>query len=41
VIERDDGSNVPLGDLATIEDGFLDDDFLFRLDGNPTVGMEV
>ncbi|WP_120634933.1 efflux RND transporter permease subunit [Ruegeria sp. EL01] len=41
VIERDDGSNVPLGDLATIEDGFLDGEFLFRMDGDPTVGMEV
>ncbi len=41
VIERADGSNVPLGDLATIEDGFLEGDFLFRLNGEPTVGMEV
>jgi multidrug efflux pump subunit AcrB len=41
IIERADGSFVPLGDLATIEDGFLQDDFLFRLNGNPTVGMEV
>ncbi len=41
IIERPDGSNVPLGDLATIEDGFLEGDFLFRLNGAPTVGMEV
>lgn len=41
IIERADGSSVPLGDLATIEDGFLEGDFLFRLNGSPTVGMEV
>lgn len=41
VIERADGSKVSLGDLATIEDGFLEGDFLFRLNGSPTVGMEI
>ncbi len=41
IIERPDGSAVPLGDLARIEDAFLDGDFLFRLNGEPTVGMEV
>ncbi|KAE9630608.1 efflux RND transporter permease subunit [Parasedimentitalea maritima] len=41
IIERADGSYVSLADLATIEDGFLDGDFLFRLNGNPTVGMEI
>ncbi|WP_037312350.1 efflux RND transporter permease subunit [Ruegeria halocynthiae] len=41
IIERGDGSFVPLGDIATIEDGFQDGDYLFRLNGNPTVGMEV
>ncbi|MEX0301883.1 MAG: efflux RND transporter permease subunit, partial [Leisingera sp.] len=41
VIERDDGSQVPLRDIATIEDGYLEGDFLFRLNGSPTVGMEV
>lgn len=41
VIERPDGSNVLLGDLATIEDGFEEGDFLFRLNGQPTIGMEV
>lgn len=41
VIEREDGSHVLLGEIATIHDGFLDGDFLFRLNGNPTVGMEV
>ncbi|KIC14394.1 efflux RND transporter permease subunit [Leisingera sp. ANG-DT] len=41
VIEREDGSHVPLRDIATIEDGHLEGDFLFRLNGSPTVGMEV
>ena len=41
IIERADGSFVPLSDLAVIEDGFLEGDFLFRLNGNPTIGMEV
>lgn len=41
IIERDDGSFVPLGDIATIEDGFQDGEYLFRLNGDPTVGMEV
>lgn len=41
IIERADGSFVPLGDIASIEDGFLEGDFLFRLNGEPTVGMEV
>ncbi|WP_421858178.1 efflux RND transporter permease subunit [Oricola sp.] len=41
VIERPDGSRVPLDDLAVIEDGFEEGDYLFRLNGEPTVGMEV
>jgi len=41
IIERPDGPHVPLGDLATIEDGFLEGDFLFRFNGEPTIGMEV
>lgn len=41
IIERPDGSRVPLGELATIEDGFLEGDFLFRFNGDPTIGMEV
>ncbi len=41
IIERSDGSQVRLGDIATIEDGFLEGDYLFRLNGAPTVGMEV
>ncbi|WP_394199380.1 efflux RND transporter permease subunit [Litoreibacter albidus] len=41
IIERPDGSFVPLSDIASIEDGFLEGDFLFRLNGNATIGMEV
>ncbi|MEM8590972.1 MAG: efflux RND transporter permease subunit [Pseudomonadota bacterium] len=41
VIERMDGSHVPLGDVATIEDGFQEGDYLFRLNGQPTIGMEI
>ncbi|MEO1679553.1 MAG: efflux RND transporter permease subunit [Pseudomonadota bacterium] len=41
IIERADGSTVPLGDIATVEDGFLEGDYLFRLNGEPTIGMEV
>ena len=41
IIERPDGSFVPLGDLTSITDGFAEGDFLFRFNGNPTVGMEV
>ncbi len=32
---------MPLGDIATISDTFLEGDFLFRLNGDATVGMEV
>lgn len=41
VITRSGGSTVPLGDIATIKDTFLEGDFLFRLNGDATVGMEV
>jgi multidrug efflux pump subunit AcrB len=41
IIERPGGSNVLLGDIATIDDGFQEGDFLFRFNGEPTVGMEV
>ncbi|GAA0779246.1 efflux RND transporter permease subunit [Roseibium denhamense] len=41
IIERPDGSRVLLADLAVIDDGFEEGDFLFRFKGQPTVGMEV
>ena len=41
VIERANGSAVPLSDIATITDTFVEGDFLFRLNGDATVGMEI
>ena len=41
IIERPGGASVSLGDIATIEDGFLEGEYLFRLNGEPTIGMEV
>ncbi|MEM1190481.1 MAG: efflux RND transporter permease subunit [Pseudomonadota bacterium] len=41
IIERADGSRVNLGDIARIEDAYLEGDYLFRLNGEPTVGMEI
>ena len=41
IIVRPGGSNVLLGDIAIIDDGFQEGDFLFRFNGAPTVGMEV
>ncbi|MEM8555164.1 MAG: efflux RND transporter permease subunit, partial [Pseudomonadota bacterium] len=41
IIERPGGSNVLLSDIANIDDGFQEGDFLFRFNGAPTVGMEV
>jgi multidrug efflux pump subunit AcrB len=41
IIERPDGSFVPLSDIARIVEGFEEGEFLFRLNGNPTIGMEV
>ncbi len=41
IIETPSGSTVQLGDIATITDGFQEGEFLFRLNGDPTVGMEV
>lgn len=41
IIETPSGSTVQLGDIATITDGFQKGEFLFRLNGDPTVGMEV
>ena len=41
IIVRPGGSNVLLGDIAIIDDRFQEGDFLFRFNGEPTVGMEV
>lgn len=41
VVERANGSTVPLSDIAMITDTFVDGDFLFRLNGDATIGMEI
>ncbi len=41
IIERNDGRDVRLGDIARINEAFVDAEFLFRFNGRPTVGMEV
>ncbi|WP_350334261.1 efflux RND transporter permease subunit [Coralliovum pocilloporae] len=41
VLERKDGSVVPLGDIARVKDTFREGDTLFRFNGAPTAGMEV
>ncbi|MGI9486009.1 MAG: efflux RND transporter permease subunit [Geminicoccaceae bacterium] len=41
IIERADGTSVPLSDIATISDTFREGSHLYRLDGDPTIGMEV
>lgn len=41
LIERANGSDVRLGDIATIQEGFQQGDYIFRFNGTPTVGMEV
>lgn len=41
IMERADGRDVRLGDIARIAESFQTGDFIFRLNGTPTVGMEV
>jgi multidrug efflux pump subunit AcrB len=41
LLEIRDGSKVRLDDIATITDGYGDEEIVARFDGNPTVGMEV
>ncbi|WP_282605134.1 efflux RND transporter permease subunit [Pelagibius sp. Alg239-R121] len=41
VVERPDGSVVKLGDITSVRDTFAEGDYLFRLNGKPTVGMVV
>ncbi len=41
VIERPDGSQILLGDIAAIQDTFEEGDFLFRFNNAPTTGMEI
>lgn len=35
------GSTVPLSDIASITDTFVEGDYVFRLNGDATVGMEI
>jgi multidrug efflux pump subunit AcrB len=41
VIERTDGTLVLLGDIASVKDSFKEGDYLFKLNGETTAGMEV
>jgi multidrug efflux pump subunit AcrB len=41
IIETKSGATLRLSDLAEVRDGFQTGDFLFRLNGEATVGMEV
>ncbi len=41
VIERPNGKVVSLGDVASVRETFADGDYLYRLNGKPTVGMVV
>ena len=41
VLTRRDGTNVSLGELATVIDGFEDTDLRARFDGNPAVSLKV
>lgn len=41
VIENADGTRILLGDIASINDGYEDDDVIVRFDGTSAIGMEV
>lgn len=41
IVERAGGATVLLGDIADVEDGFQEGDFLFRFNGDATIGMEI
>ena len=41
VFEKNDGSQLLLGDLADIHDGYEDDDVIVRFNGLPALGIEV
>ncbi|MGF1453038.1 MAG: efflux RND transporter permease subunit [Opitutales bacterium] len=41
VVVRDDGSRLTVGDLATVEDGFVENPVIGMLDGLPSIGMTV
>ncbi|MEY4673058.1 MAG: Multidrug transporter MdtB, partial [Planctomycetota bacterium] len=41
VLSKQDGTRVTLGEVATVVDGFADDDLLARFDGEPAVLLKV
>ncbi|MEM7216678.1 MAG: efflux RND transporter permease subunit [Pseudomonadota bacterium] len=41
IIESSDGTSIKLEDLASIQDGFKEGEYLFRFNAVPTAGMEV
>lgn len=41
IISNSNGDTVRLDDVAVIRDGFVEGDYQFRFNGQPTVGMEV
>ncbi|MBZ0152591.1 MAG: efflux RND transporter permease subunit [Planctomycetes bacterium] len=41
LLTRPDGTRVRLGDVATVVDGFADDDLIARFDGRPTALLKV
>ncbi len=41
VLTRPDGTDIRLGDVATVVDGFRDTDQFTRLDGHPAMGIQV
>ena len=41
VLTQSDGTQVSLGEIATVIDGFEDTDLLARMDGNPSVAVKV
>lgn len=41
VLTQSDGTQVSLGEIATVIDGFEDSDMLARMDGNPSVAVKV
>jgi multidrug efflux pump subunit AcrB len=41
VLTRPDGSDIRLGDVATVVDGFADTDQFTRFDGSPAMGIQV
>lgn len=41
LVDRGDGAVIRLGDIATIENGFVDDDIYVLFQGEPAIGFEI